>query len=207
MADRGTYLDAANEYRAAQLAIANRPEAHANLGTFEARAGNLDAAVAHYQRSLQMEPRSVVARINAVDVLRMQGDEVRAEELLRDGLRQTPDNAALRHSLGLLLVRTDRAEDGVAELGKAAQLAPDLNRYVYVLGIALNSFGRSDEAVQVFRDARERFDTDFDIAWALATILRDRGEYQEAVAIAAELVYRYPGNQDVAALLQSMRPQ
>jgi tetratricopeptide (TPR) repeat protein len=207
VAERGAYLDAANEYRAAQFAIASRPEAHANLGSFEARVGNLDAAVAHYDRSLQMEPRSIVARINTVDVLRMQGEEVRAEELLRDGLRRTPDNAALRHSLGLLLVRTDRPDEGVDELREAAQLAPDLSRYVYVLGIALNSFGRSDEAIQVFRDARERFDTDFDIAWALATILRDRGEYQEAVAIAAELVYRHPGNQDVAALLQSMRPQ
>ena len=197
---------AADEYRGAQQAVAYRPEAHANLGSFEASSGNFELAIEYFEQSLAMEPRSVATRINMVDVLRRNGEEGLAEESLRQGLEIDSSSAALHHSLGLLLVRTERLDAGVAELRLAAQLAPDSSRYVYVVGIALNSMGQSAEAIQVLTDAMRQFPTDFDIAWSLATILRDQGDITGAAAIAAELAMRHPGDQNVETLLKSLLP-
>jgi tetratricopeptide (TPR) repeat protein len=204
-AQQSVFLSAANEYRAAQLAIANLPEAHSNLGGFEASSGNFSEALNYFQQSLKMEPRSAVTRVNMADVFRRLGEETLAEQRLRDGLEYTPDSPVLRHSLGLLLVRTDQLDAGIQELREAARLAPEYSRYIYVVGVALNSIGQQEEAVQVLDDARIRFPTDFDIAWALATILRDKGEIDRATVIAVDLASRHPDDRNVAALLASLR--
>ena len=101
-------------------------------------------------------------------------------------------------------MRNDKLEAGIQELGEAARLAPDNSRYIYVVGIALNSAGLQDEAALVLEEAKLRFPTDFDIAWALATISRDRGDMDRAIAITTELARRHPDNQNVLALFQSL---
>jgi tetratricopeptide (TPR) repeat protein len=198
-------LDAAAlEYAAAQRAIESRPEAHANLGMFAAAGGRLDKALGHYEQALAMEPAFTVARLNMADVLRQAGDEAGAEAMIRDGLRRDADDAALRHSLGLLLVRTGRSGEGLAELRTAADLDPRNGRYAYVLGVALNSTGETNAAVEFLRDARERFPGDFEIAWALATILRDQGQVEDALDVVTTLAERFPDNPDVAALASQL---
>ena len=127
------------------------------------------------------------------------------EELLREGLLLDDTSAALHHSLGLSLVRSGEPESALSELRRAAELAPDNPRFAYVLAIALNSTGRPAEAVRVLRDARARFDGDFDIAMALATILRDNGDHDGALEIAYSLARRHPENQGVVALLRSLQ--
>jgi Flp pilus assembly protein TadD len=110
----------------------------------------------------------------------------------------------LHHSLGLLLVRTDRTEEGLEQLERAAQLAPENPRYIYVVAIALNSVGSGDAAVQTLQRARADFPGDFDIAWALATMLRDRGDAAAAREIAEELATQRPGDANVEGLINSL---
>jgi len=198
------FAAAADEYRDAQAAIASRPEAHVALGDFESSLGNIDQALQHYAFALNMDSAYSFARLNYADALRRSGDEAAAEKLLRDGLELHEEDADLRHSLGLLLVRTDRAEAGLTELRRAARLAPDNPRYAYVLGIALNSLGQTDSAILTLRDAREQFRADFDIAWALATLLRDSGDTRAAREVATDLLAQRPGDANVKMLLESL---
>jgi len=195
---------AADEYREAQAAIASRPEAHVALGDFESSLGNLEKGIQHYKHALAMDPAHVFSRLNYADALRRAGDEKGAETLLRAGLEQDSDSADLRHSLGLLLVRTERSDAGLAELREAARLAPENARYAYVLAIALNSLGQSDTAIATLRDARVRFPGDFDIAWALTTLLRDAGDIAAAREVAVELAAQRPGDENVTRLLESL---
>jgi tetratricopeptide (TPR) repeat protein len=83
-------------------------------------------------------------------------------------------------------------------------LEPDNARYIFVYAIALNSLGRGDAAVDVLQQARERFPSDFEIGWSLVTMLRDQGRLDEARQEAADLTRRFPGNENAAALLQSL---
>lgn len=198
------FRKAATEFRQAQSAIASRPEAHASLGDFEASMGDIEGSLRHYEQSLRIEPDSPHARANFADALRRLGDESRAETVLREGIALNAGDAALRHSLGLLLVRSDRGDEGLQELQEAAALAPDNSRYTYVVAIALNSMGQPARATQQLETAAARFPGDFDIAWALATILRDQGETARARTVAQSLVARYPDNTNVATLLESL---
>jgi tetratricopeptide (TPR) repeat protein len=195
---------AAREYRAAQLAVASVPESHVALGDFESSLGNPDAALQHYARALEMDPTYALSRLNYADALRRFGDEPAAERLLRDGLQMNDEDAGLHHSLGLLLVRTDRSDEGLQELQAAARLAPENPRYIYVVAIALNSSGQAAAAVRTLQDAHEDFPGNFDIAWALATLLRDQGETAAARAVAEKLAQQRPDDPNVRALLQSL---
>ncbi len=195
---------AANEYRAAQRAIASRPEGHIALGDFAASLGNPEQAVKHYATALAMDPGYIASRLNYADALRRFGDEAGAEKLLQDGLVLEPGSADLHHSLGLLLVRTERTAEGLAELQEATELAPYNPRFAYVVGVALHSLDEVDEALRVLRKARQQFAQDFDIAWALATMSRDSGDIRAAREVADELDRQWPDNANVRALRESL---
>jgi Flp pilus assembly protein TadD len=78
----------------------------------------------------------VRARVNYADALRRAGDDARGLQVLEQGIVLAPDDAALHHSLGLLLVRQGQLDVAVDELRKAVQLEPDNTRYSYVLTVA-----------------------------------------------------------------------
>jgi tetratricopeptide (TPR) repeat protein len=198
------FAAAAKEYRAAQEVVASRPEAHVALGDFESSMGNRDKALEHYAFALAMDPEYAYSRLNYVDALRRFGDEPAAEKILRDGLAIDSENAELRHSLGLLLVRTDRHDEGLAELRRATELAPENARFAYVVGIALHSLEETDSAIRFLTDAHEKFPGDFDISWALATMLRDNGETARAREIVSKLAAQRPNDANVMALLASL---
>ena len=199
------YGSAAAELRTAYESLANRPEALVALATFETAEGDVSKAVRLYEQALRIEPRAVTARANLADTLRRLGEEARAEDLLREGLALDQDSAALHHALGLSFVRSGRPDEALTELRRAAELAPDNPRFSYVLGIALNSMDLQGEALRVLRDARTRFDGDFEIAMALATILRDSGDQDGALEIAYTLARRHPEDQNVVGLLRSLQ--
>ena len=92
----------------------------------------------------------------------------------------------------------------LTELQRAAELQPGNSRYRYVLAIALNSGGDPDAAIAILETAHREFAGDFDIAWALATISRDRGNTDRALEMTRQLAARYPDNPDVSALLDSL---
>jgi tetratricopeptide (TPR) repeat protein len=148
---RSEYSKAADEYRRSMEFLASRPEAHAGLGGFAAAAGELQQAAAHYERALTMEPRSVVTRVNLSDVYRQLADDDRGEELFKEGLALSPDNASLHHAYGLLLVRQQKSDQALNELRQAVALAPGNARYGYVLAVAFHSLGQSDAAFELVR--------------------------------------------------------
>ena len=191
------------EFVATQIAIAERPEAHANLAHAYATSGNHAAAEASYLTALEREPRAAGFRVNLADLYRQMQREEDAEAVLRSGLDIDGENAALRHSLGLLLVRSQRTDEALQELQLAAQLAPGVSRYAYVYGIALHSVGRTREAIDAMSVAARTFPADFDIGWAYVTLLRDASMTDAARDAAADLLARFPENENVLGLLRS----
>lgn len=201
---RDSFRKAEREYITAQSAIAERPEAHINLGNLYAQRGEADRAERSYLRALRMEPRWIGARVNLADLYRQLGRETEAVSVLREGLELDDTSAALHHALGLTLARGDKADAALMELARAAELDASNARYVYVHAVALNSFGDSARAIAMLEDAREQFPADYDIAFALATIYRDSGRTDDARAVAEELLGLYPNDQYSRLLLQSL---
>ena len=195
---------AAEEYRATYTMLSSTPDALVNLGNFDIANGNLPGATHYFERALEIDAGYVPARLNLVDTLRQRQDETNVEEILRQGIAIAPNDAALRHSLGLALVRTAQPEAGLAELRQAFELQPSEHRYVYVLSIALNSLGQQNEALRLLDNAYQRSPTNYDIGWAFATILRDSGQFEHAQEIADQLADHYPDNANITALRQAL---
>ena len=121
------------------------------------------------------------------------------------GIATAPDYAPAEHALGLLLARRHDMLGALAALKKAVELAPEDARYAYVYAIALNSAGRSQDALAILKQANGRHPVDTDILTALATISRDIGDVADATTYAAELVRVAPNNAQGRALLESLR--
>ena len=108
------------------------------------------------------------------------------------------NNATVLFSLGLAQIRSKQLANAMISLKKASTLAPEVTRYSYVYGVALNAQGRSQEAIKVMIDALARDSQNRDLLFALATINRDLGRLEDARGFAQRLVVAFP--QDRAAL-------
>ncbi len=200
----GAFRVAEQELKDSMLAIQERPESHINLGNLLVESGDASLGEAAFRTALRMEPEAVSPRANLADLFRRTSRDGDAEALLREGLEISPDEAAYHHSLGLLLVRDARQQDGLAELRSAAELQPENARFAYVYAVALNSLGEADAAIDYLHSIKDQFPGDFDISWALATMLRDQGRTEEARTIAADLDKVYPNVPPVQNLLQTL---
>ena len=201
---RSLFQNSLEEYRSAQLAIAERPEAQLNLGWLEASQGNAPAAEQYYKAALSRDPTFVPAYINLADLYRMQGREMEGEAQLRQALELDPEVAELHHSLGLLLVRQNRHDEALASLAKSVELAPDQPRFVYVYAVALHDLGNVATALEVLQEAHERFPTDRNILVALASFHRQAGDIQKATSYGRKLLDLDPHNPDLQQFVQQL---
>jgi Flp pilus assembly protein TadD len=110
----------------------------------------------------------------------------------------------VHHALGLLLVRQKRSSEAIAELARAAELAPDTPDFAYAYAIALHSSARTDEALAVLRKASARNPGARNLLIALVTINRERGALGEARRYAEKLVAAAPSDPAARALLASL---
>jgi Flp pilus assembly protein TadD len=159
-----------DEFVAAQLVNAERPESHLRLGVFYARRGRLDEAERAYRNAIRTGPRYAGGYANLADLYRAQGRDVEGEQVLREGLRTVHQPAVLHHSLGLWLVRAHRLDEAIVELAKAVELEPEVTRFAHVYAVGLHTAGRTGDAVRVLDQARRRAPNDRDIIDALAAI-------------------------------------
>jgi tetratricopeptide (TPR) repeat protein len=164
------------EYEAAQRENADRPESHLNLGTLYAGQRKFEQAHNEYRIAIELDPHFVPAYVNLADLERSRGAEAAAEQILREGLVVAPDNAALRHALGLTLIRERRYPEALSELARATRQATDDVRYAYVYGVALHDSGKKREGMTVLRSALARHPGDRDLLQALAGYAHESGD-------------------------------
>jgi Flp pilus assembly protein TadD len=180
-ADRTAFDLAAVEYVESLRYNADRPEARVALGSFLAQRGRLPEAERELRETAVFAPEFAPVWVNLADLYRAQGRDADAERVLREGLaaasgsRRAPAVAGLHHALGLTLVRLGRPADALADLARAAELAPDDPRFAYVYAVALNSAGQVEAALaEVDRGLRLQ-PLNRDLLTAGALFARDAG--------------------------------
>jgi Tfp pilus assembly protein PilF len=197
-----TTLDGAyRDLVAAEMVDADRPEAHLNLGLLNLRRRLPAEAAAEYRTALRLDPDFVPALANLADLERMRGQDQNGADLLHKALVIEPNNADVRHSLGLLLVRQHKYAEALDELRQASVLAPDNARYAYVYAIALNSTGAAAQATTLLERTHRRHPTDRDVLVAIVSIARGRGDIASALLYARELAALYPADPEVRTLV------
>ena len=158
------------EYRQAQERDADRAESHMRLGQLAIAQGQLDLALAEYELAQAREPSFIPAYVNLADLHRMRGEEKESERVLRAALAIMPENADVRHALGLALVRTQRLDEALIELEVAAADGSDNPRYPYVYAVALDTAGKRELAREVVRKAVAEHPGDRDLQAFLAIL-------------------------------------
>ena len=144
--------------RAAQAVLtddAENPTALTILGQAEAAAGNLEAARAHFERSLATEP-TAAAYLALADVVHEQEGLDAALETLRRGASLFPHSAELHHRLGALLLEANRPAHAIPHLRTALDEDPANPKIALTLSQALAALGRYDEVKETLEKANAR---------------------------------------------------
>ena len=202
---RQALQSALKEYIDGQLYSADRPESHLNLGIVYSQSGEWVAAEKAYRQAIKLETGFAPAYVNLADLYRMQGMENDAAQTLSNGIEHVPEDASLYFALGLLQVRSQRLEAALAALQKAAELAPELSRYTYVYGVALNSGGQSTNALKVLTEGYKKNPRDQQIIFMVASIYRDQGNKALAIEWAQKLLDINPADQNATQFIQMLK--
>jgi len=202
---RAADLDTAlAEYRDAQLFNGDRAEGRFNWGSTLVQLGRLEEAEAQFRDAIDRAPVFTAAYVNLADLYRLSGDEETARALLEQAIANNPQDPSAHFALGLSLVRADAPDDAFAELELAAEVAPNSPYYQYVIGIALNSSGERDRALETLTQVHDRFPGHRDTLLALATIHRDGGEMGQAALYANRLLTLSPADSVAQSILDEV---
>lgn len=198
-------LDAAlGDYVATQTFNSDRPEGLLNLAGVAIDQRRLADAEAVLREAIGRHPRFSALYVNLADLYRLMDRPDDSEQILRAGLAVNPDDAAINFSLALAVVRAGRPAESLPLFNAAAQAAPELPYYQFLLAMAHNDLGDDQYALQLLRETQERFPFHADTLLALATLLRDAGEFAQAYPYAVSLAEVLPGDPTARALLSEL---
>ena len=202
--ERAVLQSALLEFVDAQNENADRPESHLNLGNMYSQSGDMVAAEKSYRQAIKLDPEFGPAYANLADLYRAQGMDQIAGKVLKDGISKLPENATLYHALGLMQARTQQMDTALSSLQKAAELQPAAARYTYVYGVALNSVGKTTEALQVLEQGFARHPGDREIIFMIASIYRDQGQNDKALEWAQKLLAINPADQNASKFIEML---
>jgi len=114
--------------------------------------------------------------VNLVDLLRRDGRNEEASNLLGDAINRIPDSGTLWFSQGLHFIRLGETKAGLASLKEAATLEKEGSRHRYVYAIALNDTGDKPAAMKMLESVNASHPGQPDILNGLLAFARDAGD-------------------------------
>jgi len=127
----------------------NEPEVHYLYGTFLVN-NDPDRAIDEWKREIQISPKHVPARVQLALEYLKRDDPKSALPYPREAVQLDPGSFATHYALGRVLAGSDDVLEGIHELERAHELAPDSPEIRMVLASAYAKAGRPQDA------ARER---------------------------------------------------
>jgi tetratricopeptide (TPR) repeat protein len=123
------------------------------LGLAMHKSGQLDEAVAHFEKALQMRPDDDTALLTMGVTRFYQGRVPEAMEYAQAAIRSLPDSPKAHNLLGMALAKQNRNEAALDEVRRASELAPKDAEIRNDLGLVLARLGRIPEAIDQFHEA------------------------------------------------------
>ena len=131
----------------------DNPLRHDAVAGLYFEAGDIDAAIRHYERSLELNPASAITQYNLGIALAGRGRRDDALAHFQEAVRLDPDYAQAHNNLGAVLYVLGRRSEAVDHYRRAIALGPDNVDARTNLGVALSELGRAQDAVVQFREA------------------------------------------------------
>jgi predicted CXXCH cytochrome family protein len=196
---------ALQEYKERQLAIADRPEAHLNLGLIYQNLKQNELAESSYKTAIRLANDFIPARFNLANLYNATGRNSEAEEQFREIIQLEPDNGEAYYSLGLLLAEMKKLKEAADSLGKAARLMPGRARVQYNYGLALQQLGQGVGAEAALLRAYQLDSEDPSILQALAVHYLQARQWDQASIYAGKLARMYPNEPGPRRMLEDIQ--
>ena len=178
----GHYHDVVKYLRKAVLETPDVAYVEQFLGYSLQRIGALEEAIAHFRRTLELEPHRLKARNNLGVALQGAGKTVEAMDQFRRVLEQEPDHADAHFNLGLALNGERLFDDAMVHFREVLRLDPDRDEAYLHLGHALQSQGLLEEAAGYYRQALSMDPESAPAHLHLGRLLQQQGRLIEAVS-------------------------
>ena len=139
-----------------ETTIARNPDSfmgHNNLGAIHLREGRVDAAVASFERALQIKPDHTHALANLANARLAQGRSAEALALFRRVVEIAPDDAKGHSDLGQAIENAGDPAAAEPHYRRALELDPKLAEAHFLLGRRLLAAGRPLDAAPGFERA------------------------------------------------------
>jgi len=153
-----------------------------NLGNLRLGQGDPAAAVAFFNRTIELKPGDANAYTNRGAALRRLGRTEEAIVSYREALRRDPVSFAAHYDLGGALAGSGRWGEAVIQFEAARRIEPDHAGIHSPMAAALLRLGRPAEAVPHFERALKEQPGDVSVLCNLGVALRNSGRVAEAVA-------------------------
>ncbi|HEY3760697.1 MAG TPA: tetratricopeptide repeat protein, partial [Verrucomicrobiae bacterium] len=115
----------------------NNSTAQNNLGFALAQKGQMNDAVGHFQKAIEIDPDYVEAYNNLGDVYFFNHQRDEAIGCFQKAAQLAPDNEEVQHNLGLAFAQKGQLDDAIAHFQKAVSLNPEDATAQHDLSIAL----------------------------------------------------------------------
>jgi serine/threonine protein kinase len=133
---------------------------YTSLGQVEFSLQNYSAAIADFQKALEINPRDYRTWQNLASTYRRQGDTAKLREAYQNAiahgeelLKTRPNSATLLSDIGMMYASIGNAEKGIRMVRQAVALEPENGRLLYKAGLAYERLNRRDEAIQWIEQA------------------------------------------------------
>lgn len=187
------------EARTAAALSADLPDGLRSLGDLAVAAGDLVEGERCFREVLRRTPDYAPAALNLADLLRQQGREAEARQVLELALAAAPRSAALHHALGLAWVRARRMDAAGAALERAAAQAPDDAAIALAQALWLDAAGEPRRAREALERALRSAPYAVDVLFALAALAERDGDRPAALSAYARLQRLRPWDEDLRA--------
>jgi tetratricopeptide (TPR) repeat protein len=156
--------------------------AHYGLGHALFENGNVEEAIAQYQKALEINPGYAPACNNLGNALLQQGKVDEAIAQLQRALQLKPDYAEAWVNLGNALLQQGKADEAIAHLQRALQINPDSANAHDILGNALLQRGNVNEAITQYQAALQINPQLAEAYYNLGNVRLQQGKANEAIA-------------------------
>lgn len=181
---------------------ADQPPGAMKMAQIEAGRKNFEAANRWFEKALKWDSSSSVVRRDYSVFLAAQGKTREAVEQMKEAVKMSPRDAGLRFLLGLGQQENGQDADALASFDEAIRLAPSYVRAIYNRALLYHKIGNLEAALSDLENCSQLDAGNPDIPYAIGIIRFQRGEYQKAVAAAAEALRRDSGHAAARELLE-----
>jgi tetratricopeptide (TPR) repeat protein len=144
-----------------------------NLGSELLERGNIDGAIAHFEKSLRLKFDHPETHNNLTYALLRKGDPDAAIAEARVALNFQPNNTDMHVVLGMALMKKGLLDKAIAQFSKALEIRPNYSNANYNLAVALAEKGETVDAIAHYEKAIEAqpdlFQALTNLAWIFAS--------------------------------------